>query len=412
MELSRPVLTLLSEHCFLRGGRRLAELEQFVRSRPEVEDYACFRAVMEREKSTWSHWPSRQRDGELRPGDFEEPARRYHLYVQWVAQQQIQHLIDKARNSGDGLYLDMPLGVHHQGYDTWRNRDAYAMSAAGGAPPDTFFTKGQNWGFPPLHPERLRQQGYRYWIAALRHQMRHAGMLRIDHIMQLHRLYWVPDGMDARQGAYVRYVADELYAILCLESRRHQCLLIGENLGTVPAEVNKSMKRHRIDEIYVMQYQAPSKPGQPLRPVPRRSIASLNTHDMPLFAAYWQGDDLKQLHQLGLFHDDEWAHQRQARRDSRANLQHLLEQEGLLVSEHPTPQDVLDALHQFLAASAAENVLVNLEDLWLETEPQNTPGTSHERANWQRKFQLSLEQLTASSDVRRRLEGIDSQRSS
>jgi 4-alpha-glucanotransferase len=410
MELSRPVLKLLADHCFSQSGDRRNELDQFVASRPELDDYATFRGVMEREKATWSHWPVRQRDGELLPGDFDEPARRYHLYVQWIAQHQIQHLVDRARNSGDGLYLDMPLGVHHQGYDTWRNRDAFAMSAAGGAPPDTFFTKGQNWGFPPLHPEGLRKQGYRYWIAALRHQLRHAGMLRIDHIMQLHRLYWVPDGLDARQGAYVRYAADELHAILCLESHRHQCQLVGENLGTVPPEVNASMKRHRIDEIYVMQYQIPSQLGKRMRPVPRRSMASLNTHDMPLFAAYWQGDDLQQLHELGLLDGDELAHQHQARRDTRQNLVQLLLQAGRLSGEQPEPQEVLDALHQFLAGGAAENVLINLEDLWLETQPQNTPGTSHERANWQRKFQLSIEQIIASSDLRRRLEEIGTAR--
>jgi 4-alpha-glucanotransferase len=428
MQLARQILEPLAESCFSTDGPQQAAVRQFLAARPEVDDYAQFRAVTARQGRTWSNWPDRLHHGVIQSEDFDEKDRRYHIFVQWAAQQQIQQLIDRASASGDGLYLDMPLGVHHQGYDTWRNREVFALQAAGGAPPDSFFTKGQNWGFPPLHPERLRDQRYRYWIASLRHQLQHAGMLRIDHIMQLHRLYWVPDGMDARSGAYVRYPAEELYAILCLESQRHQCILVGENLGTVPEEVNADMRSHLIDQIYVMQYEIPAQPDSTLSAVPRRSIASMNTHDMPLFAAFWKEEDLGQLHQLGLFDDDELAQQQQQRRQIRRNLILSLELAGLWPqisasgsqagSLDPDSPDwksadlaaLLDALHHWLAQSQAESMTVNLEDLWLETEPQNTPGTSHERANWQRRFRYSLENLCESEEWADRLSGIAHER--
>jgi 4-alpha-glucanotransferase len=411
MQVQRQVLEQLAESCFRLGGERRVELERFVEEHPELSSYARFRAVTERERRPWGAWPRRQMEGELRSGDFDEAAYRYHLYVQWIAQQQVQHLTDKVGGSGTGLYLDLPLGVHQQGYDTWRNRDVFAMGAAGGAPPDTFFTKGQNWGFPPLHPQRLREDGYRYWIEVLRHQMRHAGMLRIDHIMQLYRLYWVPDGLDARQGAYVRYVDDELFAILCLESHRHQCLIVGENLGTVPKAVTESMRHHRLAEMYVVQYAAPREYGKSLPPAPKRSIAGLNTHDMPPFAAFWQGHDLEQLHELGLFDDAELNEQQNARRAICRNLRTYLEREGVLPLENTELTDILDALHGVLAMGRAENILLNLEDLWLEVEPQNMPGTSHERINWRRKLQPTLEQLFSSDAWRQRLQLITARRS-
>ena len=146
--------------------------------------------------------------------------RRYHLYVQWLAHQQIESVSEKAREKGVQLYLDLPLGVHPDGYDVWRERGAFILDASAGAPPDAVFTRGQEWKFPPLHPERIREQGYRYVIAYLRHHLRQAGILRIDHVMGLHRLFCIPNGMEASQGVYLRYPAEELYAILALESHR------------------------------------------------------------------------------------------------------------------------------------------------------------------------------------------------
>jgi 4-alpha-glucanotransferase len=322
------------------------------------------------------------------------------LYGQWLAQEQIDSLTSGCQAKGIKLCLDLPLGVDPHGYDTWRHSDIFALEVATGAPPDAFFSKGQNWGFAPLHPERIRQRDYRYVLEFLRFQMRHANFLRIDHVMGLHRLYWIPQGFPATEGAYVTYPAEEFYAILNLESHRHQTVLVGENLGTVPAQVNARMKRHQLRQMYVLQYEQRPDPERPLRAPPTRSVASLNTHDMPAFTAYWRGLDLADRVALGLLKKAELAPERARRREANHWLKRFLTANGFLKIGESRASKVLRACLKFLAASRAELVLANLEDLWGETRPQNTPGTVAQRPNWRRQTRLSLEQILRSRDLR------------
>src|SRR5262249_36596996 len=154
---------------------------------------------------------------------------------------------------------------------------------------------GQDWGFPPLLPERLRERGYDHLIACLRHHLRSAGLLRIDHVMQFHRLFWVPAGLPAAQGVYVSYPAEELWAVLSLESHRSRTIRVGENLGTVPEEVGAALARHGVLGMYVLQYEVAPGGGGLLREPPADSVASLNTHDMPTFRAFWDGSDVDDL---------------------------------------------------------------------------------------------------------------------
>src|SRR5262249_55173307 len=156
---------------------------------------------------------------------------QYHLYAQWRIQSQLSSMADKASRNGQLLYLDLPLGLHPEGYDIWRYRDLFVREAAGGAPPDPVFTKGQNWCFPPMHPEVSRLTHYEYTIAYLRNHLQNTRLLRIDHVMGLHRLFWIPRGFTGDKGVYVRYPAHEMYAILSLESHRHKAGVVGENLG-------------------------------------------------------------------------------------------------------------------------------------------------------------------------------------
>ncbi|MFA7468381.1 MAG: 4-alpha-glucanotransferase, partial [Desulfotomaculaceae bacterium] len=214
MAVKRRALELLTQCCFTGESARLAELRRWAALNPQAQDYARFRAAIIRQRSVWTQWPERLRSGDLKQGDFDLEAERYHLYVQWIAHQQFRELALRARKHGPGLYLDFPLGVHGSGYDVWRERNVFATGATCGAPPDRLNTGGQNWGFPPLHPDGLRQQAYRYFIAGLRHHLRHAGVLRLDHVMGMHRLFWIPAGLPAGEGVYVRYPAEEFYAIL------------------------------------------------------------------------------------------------------------------------------------------------------------------------------------------------------
>jgi 4-alpha-glucanotransferase len=206
--------------------------------------------------------------------------------------------------------------------------------------------------------------------------------------MGLFRLFWVPHGTSAADGTYVRYPAAELYAILALESQRHRALVVGENLGTVPAEVNRAMRRRGLRGMYVAQYELDPEP----RPVPAGTLAALNTHDAPPFAAFWRGDDIDDRADLGLASAQEAAAEHGERARLRRAIAAALRERGRLGAGEAAA-DVLAAWLEELAASAATIVVVALEDLWLETRPQNVPGTSSERPNWQRRARYSLEDL-------------------
>jgi 4-alpha-glucanotransferase len=359
-----------------RCAARFAGGEDFERFAGHGRPYAQFMASRE---------PERGGDGV-----------RYHLYVQYRMAQQMREMANAARRLGEGLYLDFPLGVNAAGYDAHRYAHVFAKGASTGAPPDLFFTRGQNWGFAPFDPDALRADRYAYYRAAVRHHVSHAGVLRIDHVMGLHRLFWIPEGLDARDGVYVRYKADEFYAILALESRRHGCTIVGEDLGTVPPEVPKQMSRHGIRRMYVVQYEI--KPGaDPLPPLPAASVASVNTHDMPTFAAWWSGRDVDDRLAQDLL--DEVGARRE--RDSREGLKRAL---AASVVEGPTDdaRRVLEGVLLRLAESEAEIVLLNLEDLWGELEPQNVPGLPER--SWRHRFRMSLEEARADGSIRRVLE--------
>ncbi|HUR79178.1 MAG TPA: 4-alpha-glucanotransferase [Thermoanaerobaculia bacterium] len=324
----------------------------------------------------------------------------YHLYVQYRLAQQMREVANSARRLGAGLYLDFPLGVNPGGYDAHRYTHVFANGVSAGAPPDLFFTKGQNWGFAPFDPDALRADRYAYFRKAIRQHVAHAGILRIDHVMGLHRLFWIPDGLDPADGVYVRYNAEELYAILTLESRRHACTVVGEDLGTVPPEVPKTMSRHGLRRMYVAQYEM--QPDQPLPAPPEASVASINTHDMPPFAAWWKGQDIDDRLQQGLL-DEVSAHREH---DAREKMRRGI----AFDSGSPDAPHAIEALLMFLAESDAEIVLINLEDLWGETEPQNMPGVPGR--SWRHKLRLGLEAARADGSIRRVLTNMNDRRAS
>jgi 4-alpha-glucanotransferase len=297
--------------------------------------------------------------------------------------------------------------VNRDGYDVWRERNVFALEASGGAPPDAFFTKGQNWGFPPLQPDGLRDQGYRYYIQCLRHHLQHAKMLRIDHVMGLHRLYWIPHGFASTEGVYVHSRAEEFYAIISLESHRHRAQVIGENLGTVPPYVNAAMARHNIFGMQVNQFLVSADPRQALEVISRGIVASLNTHDTPTFAGFWNGADIRDRNELGILSSMEAEF---LYRERAGQCERLIQELISLGELDPGSRDLMAILRAWLFRLAGTNaslLLVNLEDLWLETEPQNVPGTWEERPNWRRKARLALEQISATGAVEDTLRRIN-----
>lgn len=385
MATKRRLLEYLARYCFAEDSKRQAALRRWVTAHPAVQDYAHFRATTEQQRADWLAWPDRMRDGLLREGDYDPEIVHYHLYVQWLAHEQFRALSAQARQHGLGLYLDLPLGIHRAGYDIWHERAIFVLKVNSGAPPDPFFAQGQDWGFPPLHPEQIREQGYRYYISCLRHHLQHAGILRIDHVMGLHRLFWVPKGLTARDGVYVRYHAEEFYAILALESRRYRTLIVGEDLGTVPRYVRKAIARHKIHRMYILPFELIPGVRKVLRTVPADTLATLNTHDTPPFAAFWLGKDTVNQAALSIF---------------------LYRKGWLEVPTHDVLA-VLKACLAYLASSRARIVLVNLEDLWLEMEPQNFPGTGEERFNWRRKARYTFEAFSQIPQVLKTLREIN-----
>ena len=408
MSLKRTVLEEMLRRLLYQDSARRAAFEQFVDSRPRATDYAAFRAKVERERRGWQQWPETHRDGVLNTGDFDDGVKSYHLYAQWLADEQLDAVRRKSKKErAAALYLDFPLGVNRDGYDVWRERDVFALGASGGAPPDAFFTRGQNWGFPPLRPEALQQQGYRYYVECLRQHLRRAGMLRVDLVMGLHRSYWIPDGCAATDGVYVHSNAEEYYAVLSLESHRHQAQIVGENLGTVPPYVNAAMARHNIFGMQVSQFLISADPWQALQDVPGGTVASLNTHDTPTFAGFWNGADIRDRVDLGILAPAEAETLQRERAAHCEALVHALASRGLMAGDPHGLIDILRAWLCHLAGTTSALVLVNLEDLWLETEPQNVPGTWDERPNWQRKGRFTLKEISATSAVDEVLKKID-----
>ena len=286
-------------------------------------------------------------------------------------------------------------------------RDIFAPDVAVGAPKDAVFTGGQNWGFPPLHPENIRKQGYRYIIDYLRHHLKYADMLRIDHVMGLHRLFWIPRGFDASQGVYVRYRADELYAILAVESHRQRSIIVGEDLGIVPSYVRPAMARHGLHRMYVLYYELADNASKALRHISLDTVASLNTHDMSPFAAFWQDADIEERVRLGLLDEKGTRKERKTRRAVKNALVAYLSSKGFLRTIDAGTRAVLKACLAYLSASRARIVLVNLEDLWLETRSQNVPGIGDKFPSWQRKARYGLEEFFRMREVSDILREID-----
>jgi 4-alpha-glucanotransferase len=382
-----------------------AALAQYTAAHPRVDDYARFRAVCDRRRTGWREWPQRLRDGTIRDGDYAPEDFEYHRFAQWQADQQLGAAAGPSGTDAAVLYLDMPLGANPASYDSWRFRDIFADGVSAGAPPDPLFTGGQDWGFQPPVPQAMRTTGYRYLIETFRHHLRHARMLRLDHVMSLYRLFWVPRGLDAKRGVYVRYPEDELFAVLVLESARHQAVVIGEDLGTVPPAVRRAMTRHGVQRMHVVQFEADPDRNPPVLAPPAPVVASLNTHDMPTFAGFWRGSEIDDQLDLGLIDEDGHCTALERRALLRLKLSRLLGASGEI--------DVALArqrLLERLSASEARYVLINLEDMWLEPQPQNVPGTSVERPNWQRRASRSLTEIMEDAAVSRMLKSIGERR--
>ncbi len=330
---------------------------------------------------------------------------RFHQYLQWAAAEQLGAVAARARALGIpvGLYHDLALGSDRNGSDAWACQNVLALDADCGCPPDAFAPQGQNWGLPPVNPVRLRATGYRMFIELLRRNLACGGALRLDHVMGLFRLFWIPRGMPASAGAYVRYPVEDLLGILALESVRSRTVIIGEDLGTVPDGVRERLAAANVLSYRVLYFERTDQ-GDWKAPeaYPQRAVAVVTTHDLPTLAGFWAGSDIDVRAGLGLYADSGAAQRaKEERHHDKRRIARALGAAGLLpaglteesAAAQPMTPDVCHALHVFLARTPSWAVLANLEDLLGETAQTNVPGTVEGYPNWSRKIALPLEQL-------------------
>jgi 4-alpha-glucanotransferase len=293
-------------------------------------------------------------------------------------------------------------------------RDQFVSGARMGAPPDAFSTDGQDWGLPPLDPRALREQGYDYWARVVRASCAHAGALRIDHAMALNRLYWIPTGHLPRDGAYIRYPAAELLGILALESQRCRTVVIGEDLGTVPAGFAAQLARSGILSWRVLYFERHRRGFRAARHYSRRALVTANTHDLAPLAGFVRGRDLELRRRVGAIEDEDALAAARAERDAACRaLARRLTREGILPrgAELPAPPALCAVVHAFLSRTPAPLVGISLDDLAGETEPVNLPGTPPDRfPHWRRRMALAIESLRSDRGVGEGLRAIETDR--
>jgi 4-alpha-glucanotransferase len=378
---------------------------------PALRNFALFNALHEAlAPLRWHAWPEALRRPDA-PGIAAFAAEHaeaidYHVFIQEIAERQ---LAAACAGTDLGLYLDFAVGFHPDGAEAWANQDAYVVGARIGAPPDPFSPTGQDWGMPPAHPGAMRRDGYAPWVAALRANMRHARALRIDHAMALQRLYWIPPGAPASEGAYVRYPLDDLLGIVALESQRARCLVIGEDLGTVPEGF-----RERLGEAGVLSYrvllfeQEAGGVFRPPREYPRLAAATASTHDLPTVLGWCEGSDIELRAALRLIDAGQAERERGQRHAERVRLAQALaeqkllrDEEELLAFARSEPDRLIAAVELYLARTPSALLLVNLGDLLAESEQQNLPGTLDQYPNWRRRMAVPIAALAGLPSLQR-----------
>ena len=352
----------------------------------------------------WPAWPPEFRDHDNEAVHaFARAHRRdvdFFLYLQWQADHQLAAASQAARMAGMtvGVYRDLAVGANPGGAETWQAPSRFALGVHVGAPPDDFNRRGQDWGLPPWIPHRLPADGYAAWVALLRANMRHAGALRIDHVMALLRLFWIPEGMTPTDGTYVAYPLDDLLSVLALESTRHACAVVGEDLGTVPDEVRGALRAAGVLSYRVLWFERASDGTfAPPESYPAQALCSVTTHDLPTLQGFWQGRDLKARDALALFPDDAVRDQQYAERAAdRPRLLQALGTDRSSGGADALPAALADAdvraVHAYLARTPCALMAVQLEDVFGATEQVNLPATTDDRhPNWRRKIGVALE---------------------
>ena len=394
----------------------------FAQADPALRTTALYETIMEHVRATdadvygWMQWPSELRD-RTSPAvrDFEAAyARRieYYCMLQWLADRQLASAAQAASGMPIGLYRDLAVGVDLSSADVWNDPHAYVLGLSVGAPPDPLNAAGQNWGLPPLNPRVLAQRGYAQFVALLRANMRHAGALRIDHVMGLRRLFCLPRA--ASGGAYLNYDFDAMLGIVALESQRNRCTIVGEDLGTVPEGFRERTQAARIFSCSVLFFEREEDGRFRSRDrYPGDAVASTGTHDLPTLAGYWTERDVAVRERLRWESGDALERDRAEHAFTRERLLDALVHAGAMDEAQAAAlaplgaqlssaqlAELLVAAYRYLAGARSRLILVQLEDAVGSDEQVNVPGTVDEEPNWRRKIGVPLEDLDTHPIVR------------
>ncbi|WP_108999462.1 4-alpha-glucanotransferase [Streptomyces rishiriensis] len=412
-ELKREALELVAR-VPLGPGRRAAYCDFLAEQGQALEDHATWCALAEVHGSRWQQWPAELRDprsaGTARARGELMDRVDFHSRLAWLTDSQLTAAQRAAREAGMpvGIVHDLAVGVHPEGADAWAQQEHFAAGMSVGAPPDAFNARGQDWGLPPWRPDRLAASGYAPYRRLLRALFRYAGALRIDHVMGLFRLWWVPQGEPPTEGAYVRYDAEAMLAVLVLEASRAGSLVIGEDLGTVEPGVREALRERGVLGTSVLWFERDWEgDGLPLPPARWRAdcLATATTHDLPSTAARLTGEHVELRDRLGLLTRPLEEERAEAANDT-AEWLGLLRRLGLLAGggggDRSSEEAEVQAVHRFLLSTPARMVGVWLPDGVGDRRPQNLPGTWDQYPNWRLPIAdaegrpVTLEQLAAS----------------
>ncbi|WP_215398399.1 4-alpha-glucanotransferase [Rheinheimera oceanensis] len=408
----KQVASLLFQHFkqqhLAKNTPRAAQFRQFVQDAGDSLQQLAIHQVLQGQlfrqswdMAAWQNFPeplrSPHNSAVAEFASANSDAINQQLYLQWQAQLQLADVKQQCQQHGMaiGLYCDVAVGTSRSSAESWGAPEDYLLDLSVGAPADIMAPKGQNWGLLAYNPQTLRQKAYQPFIELLQANMRFAGALRLDHVMALLRLWCCPLGADATAGAYIRFPAADLFAILALESQRNSCVVIGEDLGTVPVEISHLLAQYQVLSYRVfMLEQKPGSYDHAAQTYPELALATVTTHDMPTLVGYWQQHDLELRHELDLFPNAQVA-------DS---LYQLRTDEKQLMSQRLQLQDgdykqLIRASHLFTAQQPARLFAFQLEDLLLMATPVNIPGTSNEYPNWRRRLTDNIDVILQRPDV-------------
>ncbi|HVG66047.1 MAG TPA: 4-alpha-glucanotransferase [Actinomycetota bacterium] len=396
----------LAQAALGRAPGRRDGLAAYRAATPNLERFATFCALQHVHGQDWRTWPAAYRHpGRPEVGAFGEQHHlevAYHAWLQWLLDEQLAAV--RPGWGQLGVVNDLAIGFAPDGFDAWSFQDELAAGMSVGAPPDPLGPRGQDWGLPAFVPDRLTAGGYAPFAQTIRAGMAHAAGLRIDHVMGLFRLFWIPEGAEPAQGTYVRYPADDLLGVLALESAAAQALVVGEDLGTVEPGVRERLAAEGVLSYRLAWFEhGPADGRRRAADYPRLALAATTTHDLPTVAGFFSGTDIDHLYDIGVATPGgpEQADQ-EAQRES---LCRLLEEEGLLAPDERSVPAIVAALYGFLARTPSMLVAATLEDAVESHDRPNVPGTIDQRPNWSLPLPVPLDDLAADPRVRR-LAGI------